>query len=963
MNLFKKLFALVFIFMSFALVACSEKEKEDESNVFEEVASELLKDVDKTKVTENLELVKELNGVTIEWKSDNEAVISNEGVVTRGEDEEVVTLTVTLKKGEETQQFDILIIVPAKEKEDSSYQKVEDALKGTVGATYEVKGVVAAVNAQSFLLSDATGYILVYKGYGWSADVEAGDEVVVNGITTTYAGANQFDKTCTYEKKGTKGFVAPEAKELDGAKVTEIAGKTGTTVEYVKVKGTLNVSSDDKYFNLTIAGTENIGSITYPADVDFVKGFNGQEIEVTGFYTGISGGKYFNIMYTKINGESAPSAPTPDEPVVPTPEVPSDAITVSEAIELAKKFGDVGSTEEYYVVGKVVKISNPQYGEMYITDGVNEIYVYGATGIDGTYFNKLEDKPYAGDDVVLCGVLKMYNDEPEMGRSKIISFTHNEVEFDEESYKESTIANAREAAENEKLKVTGVVAFITYANGFIPNGFYLVDETGAMYIYGDQIAPRLKVGNTVTICGEKTYYVLSTEISYAEKFGYKGCCQLQNPYLISNDNKVTDFNKNWIEETTVKEILDTPVTSNITTNIYKVNALVKKVPGSGFVNYYINDLDGETGSYTYTSCNGGDFEWLDKFDGKICTVYLAAHNCKSTVTDCFYRFIPILVEDNNFKFDTKDASEFAVKYYGVDQFLAEYANDPALELVKFVSSTLLQIENVELQYSSSDETVVYFENGADNVIMHTGAAGTAVIKIKADYAGVSYEETIEITVTKADDVETISIKEAFNAADDTKVTIKGVVISSLVNRSGFYIGDDTGLIAVICESTMFENIKIGNLIVIEGIRSHNKKDPAAAHAGQSYIKDSKLVLNYYGEHEYNTSYFEKDKTIEEISGYDVNVDYSCSVYVVQAKIEVEESTYYKNIYVKSLDGSVSIRLYSSSANQYSWMFAYAGKQVTLEIALCNWNDKAYYTGCVISATCDGVKTLNTLNFN
>ena len=32
-------------------------------------------------------------------------------------------------------------------------------------------------------------------------------------------------------------------------------------------------------------------------------------------------------------------------------------------------------------------------------------------------------------------------------------------------------------------------------------------------------------------------------ISYAEKFGYKGCCQLQNPYLISNDNKVSDFNK------------------------------------------------------------------------------------------------------------------------------------------------------------------------------------------------------------------------------------------------------------------------------------------------------------------------------------------------------------------------------------------------------------------------------------
>ena len=383
MKLFKKLFALVFVLMSFALVACGEKEKEDESNVFEEVASELLKDVDKTKVTENLELVKELNGVTIEWKSDNEAVISNEGVVTRGETDEMVTLTITLTKGDDSEEFTISLIVPAKEKEDSSYQKVEDALKGTVGATYEVKGVVAAVNAQSFLLSDATGYILVYKGYGWSADVEAGDEVVVNGITTTYAGANQFDKTCTYEKKGTKGFTAPEAKELDGAKVTEIAGKTGTTVEYVKVKGTLNVSSDDKYFNLTIAGTENVGSITYPADVDFVKGFNGQEIEVTGFYTGISGGKYFNIMYTKIEGASG----EPEDPKTPAETVTG---TVNDALT-----GNVG--DPYEVKGVVAAVNAQSF---LLSDETGLILVY--KGYDWTADVK------AGDEVVVSGITTTY---------------------------------------------------------------------------------------------------------------------------------------------------------------------------------------------------------------------------------------------------------------------------------------------------------------------------------------------------------------------------------------------------------------------------------------------------------------------------------------------------------------------------------------------------------------------------
>ena len=52
-----------------------------------------------------------------------------------------------------------------------------------------------------------------------------------------------------------------------------------------------------------------------------------------------------------------------------------------------------------------------------------------------------------------------------------------------------------------------------------------------------------------------------------------------------------------------------PKDKNITTEIYKVNALVKEKPGSGFTNYYFFDLDGETGSYAYSQASGADFEW------------------------------------------------------------------------------------------------------------------------------------------------------------------------------------------------------------------------------------------------------------------------------------------------------------------------------------------------------------------
>ena len=166
--------------------------------------------------------------------------------------------------------------------------------------------------------------------------------------------------------------------------------------------------------------------------------------------------------------------------------------------------------------------------------------------------------------------------------------------------------------------------------------------------------------------------------------------------------------KTWIEESTVKDIIETGMDNNITSNVYKVNALINKVPGSGFTNYYINDLDGTTGSYVYTMCNGNDFTWLDQFDGKICTIYLSPINCKSTAGGTVYRFIPVKVENNNFKFDVKDACEYAIKYHALDQFKSLYQNNPTLEVLTNVSSELLGFEGVQISYASSNTNVLYF---------------------------------------------------------------------------------------------------------------------------------------------------------------------------------------------------------------------------------------------------------------
>ena len=59
----------------------------------------------------------------------------------------------------------------------------------------------------------------------------------------------------------------------------------------------------------------------------------------------------------------------------------------------------------------------------------------------------------------------------------------------------------------------------------------------------------------------------------------------------------------------------------------------------------------------------------------------------------------------------------------------------------------------------------------------------------------------------------------------------------------------------------------------------------------------------------------------------------------------------------------TISVYCASAGQYQWLQAFAGQTVTIEIAACNWNDKSFWAGCVLSVITDDGKVINTLNFN
>ena len=656
-------------------------------------------------------------------------------------------------------------------------------------------------------------------------------------------------------------------------------------------------------------------------------------------------------------------APTEDETQggdEPQPEI--QVITIAEALELCGEPGNI-TTERYYIRGIIQTIKNGSYGQMVIADETGSIDVYGTYSADGELtYTQLEYQPVKGDEVLLHCILQNYNGTKEVKNARLIEYKNNQADIDVSQYTEATISEARDAEKGANLKITGVVARITYATGMKPSGYILVSGGVSIYVYDGDSAQRVQIGNTVTVAGTKDYWILDSEIDGAQKFGYKGCNQLTDCILVSNDNKVSEIDFGGVTELTVKELLNTPVTEDITTQIFKVNALVKEVPGNGFTNYYFFDIDGETGNYTYSQCNGNDFEWLRAFEGKICTVYITALNAKSTGTSCNFRFLPVAVMDEGYKFDTTKAPEYVLEYHIMDLFKTEYTGNPLMEVPTSVSSSLLGFENAAVTYTSSNEASVKFVNTDGKLVMECLAAGKATVTVTVTYNGKSASETVEITVVDPAIMDATNVQDAIQSELGDEVVVKGIVGPSLVNRNGFYLIDESGLIAVVVNDVaIFAEIEIGQEIIIKGKRDKFHNNQGGTHAGQTAITDATVIANYYGQHDYDTSHFVTDKTLADFRNLDVTVDYSTTVFVVKAIVNFEETAYYTKCNLT--DGTNNVTLYCSSAKQYGFLKQFAGQEVTLELAACNWNNKTFWAGCVLSVITEDGKVINSLNFD
>ena len=257
-----------------------------------------------------------------------------------------------------------------------------------------VKGTVMAICARGYVLTDATGSLLVYYGSKFDATkYKLGDEIEIISDISAYNygpqlscdGKDGFDlETKLSEGTGTVTYPTPQVigpDELEDL-VASITGKDGKKVsdaikmEYVQISVTPKKSGSYTNLFLDDYTAADFSAYQLPASFDLASMLD-KKVTVRGYVQSISGGKHVNIVFTEmVEGEA-------DVPTIQYTDLSSLATLAKDAdFELTAIVAFVTSKNDAAIV----------------TDGTNFFYLY-----------KPATMPAVGDIVTATGKISIYN--------------------------------------------------------------------------------------------------------------------------------------------------------------------------------------------------------------------------------------------------------------------------------------------------------------------------------------------------------------------------------------------------------------------------------------------------------------------------------------------------------------------------------------------------------------------------
>lgn len=383
----------------------------------------------------------------------------------------------------------------------------KESMEGTAGKTYRVKGAVTSITSTTYgnmYLDDGSG-VLCYiygtldkngaeKNFS-SLGIELGDVVTVEGPLTYYGTTPELVNVTVIK-------IEKSLLKLDRESVSMPSDGGDFVVKAAyKGNGAFAKIADDGEGWLSLKSIERVAGVPTkleqnPADTA-VFTFN------IAANTGSTRGSSVTISSSSAKGASSQLVTVAQLGLSGTEEIP---FTVAEAISYIKSLG--GTTEKnFYVKGKVTKIQS-QYGAQYGngtfwlsddgTDSVSEdmkstadtdhdFEVYRALWLDNQKWVEGNAPLSEGDEVVICGVLTLYNGLAETAQGKAWVVSVNGVKNDAEGVGSAvcpfTVKGAIAAAASAPADVylKGKISFVTSSGLFSAqygNATFWISEDG-----------------------------------------------------------------------------------------------------------------------------------------------------------------------------------------------------------------------------------------------------------------------------------------------------------------------------------------------------------------------------------------------------------------------------------------------------------------------------------------------------
>lgn len=355
------------------------------------------------------------------WEVVSGAAIAFEGnvaKVTRGGQDEVVTIRLTVTVGEASDSKEFQVAVPAAKLNIISIAEAI-ALAGTEHNVYTtdkyyVQGVVTEVVNGTYgnvYVEDATGKLYVYGMYSadgavrfdkLEAQPQVGDIVTLYGILGAYNGTPQMKNSWLAEYYDV--VTLPEAVEL--------AGTDGSYTEKAyTIQGVVTEIANETYGNLYVSDGTNSFYVYGIYD------YKGNKYNAMEYKPQVGD----HITLTGSLGSYKGTAQMKNATLVETISPLSTAGLTANAVA---REDNVYTDTLYYAKGVVTEVKNATYGNIYIQDETGTIYVYGLYNADGSVrFDAMEAQPQVGDTVIIRGHLGNYKGTAQLKNAQLIVLT------------------------------------------------------------------------------------------------------------------------------------------------------------------------------------------------------------------------------------------------------------------------------------------------------------------------------------------------------------------------------------------------------------------------------------------------------------------------------------------------------------------------------------------------------------